>query len=269
MAFLAGQLVREARLRAGLTQRELAARLATTQSAVARWERATTDMGVDRLQEALHACGYDLIPLVDVYDTGDVSLLARFGPMSPAQRSAWHEDVAGQFAGLRTGGVVTRPPQFSALFEVLARHEVHYVLIGGFAAVLAGSPFPTEDIDITPERSMANLARLSAALTEINARIRIPDGQSLAFSHDATSLASMAMLNLDTDLGYLDLAMQPSGTQGYDDLRVAAEQTEVHGIVVTVAALADVIRSKEAAGRDKDRRVLPVLREILRRQVRG
>jgi hypothetical protein len=43
---------------------------------------------------------------------------------------------------------------------------------------------------------------------------------------------------------------------------------ELRGARVQVASLADIVRSKEAAGRDKDRRALPVLRELLAMQLR-
>jgi len=56
------------------------------------------------------------------------------------------------------------------LFAVLDRHKVAYVLIGGIAAVYHGSPFPTEDVDIAPQTDRANLARLAAALAELDAR---------------------------------------------------------------------------------------------------
>lgn len=62
--------------------------------------------------------------------------------------------------------------------------------------------------------------------------------------------------------------MNPAGTGGYADLRREAIDIELRGVRVPIASLADVIRSKEAAGRDKDRRVLPVLRELLARQLR-
>jgi hypothetical protein len=58
------------------------------------------------------------------------------------------------------------------LFKVLHRHEVVYVLIGGLAAVFHGSPFPTENADITPQNDRPNLARLAATLRELNAKIR-------------------------------------------------------------------------------------------------
>jgi hypothetical protein len=63
-----------------------------------------------------------------------------------------------------------------ALLEVLHRHEVRYVLIGGLAAALRGSATPTFDVDITPAAGAANLGRLSAALKELDARIRVDRG---------------------------------------------------------------------------------------------
>jgi hypothetical protein len=69
--------------------------------------------------------------------------------------------------------------------------------------------------------------------------------------------------NLITDHGRLDITFEPSGTAGYDDLRRDAVSLTVLGQQVDVASLADVVRSKQAADRQKDELVLPVLREIL------
>jgi hypothetical protein len=69
-----------------------------------------------------------------------------------------------------------------------------------------------------------------------------------------------------TKHGYLDIALLPDGTRGYDDLRRSATKEQLTDTVaISVAALADVIRSKEAAGREKDRAVLPILRQVLER----
>ena len=150
------------------------------------------------------------------------------------------------------------------LLEVLDRHRVSYVLIGGLAAVYHGSPFPTEDADITPDADATNLARLAAALTELNARIRSDaDPAGVRFACDADSLAAVNILNLTTDAGDLDITLEPAGTRGYVDLRRDATEAQLYGVTVQVASLADVIRSKQAANRPKDQRVLPTLREIL------
>lgn len=85
----------------------------------------------------------------------------------------------------------------------------------------------------------------------------------MPFGHDAASLAGSRIWNLVTDLGRLDLTFEPSGTEGYTDLARDATHLVILGVDVDVASLADVIRSKEAAGRDRDRLVLPVLRWIL------
>lgn len=150
------------------------------------------------------------------------------------------------------------------LLGVLARHQVRFVMIGGMAAVAHGSPFPTEDIDITPEAGLDNLARLSDALRELDARIRVDsEPEGLPFEHDAESLAATRTWNLSTRYGDLDFSLVPSGTTGYGDLVRDAAEVSVFGVVVSIASLADVIRSKQAANRPKDQRVLPVLREIL------
>jgi hypothetical protein len=149
------------------------------------------------------------------------------------------------------------------LLDVLTRHGVRYVLIGGFAAVIHGSPYVTTDVDVVPDSTRANLERLSTALTELRARVWTDaEPEGIPFDHEATSLASSRMWNLITDLGRLDIAFEPSGTQGYADVARDTVHLTVLGTEIDVASLADVIRSKEAAGRDKDRLALPVLRRI-------
>lgn len=126
-----------------------------------------------------------------------------------------------------------------------------------------GSPFPTEDADITPESSDANLARLAAALDELNARVRTSVPEGLPFTCDTKGLAAAQTWNLVTDAGDLDVWFQPSGTHGYPDLHRDAESAEIYDATVQIASLGDIIRSKQAANRPKDQRVLPTLREIL------
>ena len=159
---------------------------------------------------------------------------------------------------------------FGRIIGVLLEHEVRFVLIGGLAAITHGSPFPTEDVDITPERSHANLTRLSAALHTLGARVRaegVPDG--LPFDHDPESLDAAGVWNLTTDLGDLDISFIPTGTDGFADLDRSARATEVYGVVVRIASLQDIVRSKQAANRPKDQRVLPTLRDILARRDTG
>ena len=149
------------------------------------------------------------------------------------------------------------------MLAALAGRGVRCVLIGGFAGVIYGSPYVTTDIDVVPDAAKTNLDRLSKALDDMHAKIwTAAEPEGVPFAHDAVSLAGMKMLNLVTDHGRLDIAFEPSGTTGYADLARDAVHLTILGAEVDVASLADVIRSKEAAGREKDRLVLPVLRRI-------
>ena len=150
----------------------------------------------------------------------------------------------------------------AAIVAALNRNQVRYVIIGAFAAIAQQAPIPaTRDIDFTPEASRENLARLSLALTDLGARIRteaVPDG--LPFSHDAASLGSAEVWNLVCADGEFGISFHPSGfAGGYADLAQNGHRVRVGEVEVVVADLADVIRSKESAGRPKDLRVLPLL----------
>ena len=152
------------------------------------------------------------------------------------------------------------------ILTVLARHEVRYILIGALAARLHGSPRLTADADITPATDRGNLEKLAAALREMNARVyteSVPEG--LSFDCSASTLGRAQMWNLVTDAGRVDIAFRPSGTDGFDDLARQAVAFEVFGVELLAASLPDIIRSKEAADRPKDRQDALVLREILRR----
>jgi len=163
-----------------------------------------------------------------------------------------------------TEPVPYRPDEILAVLE---RHQVLYVVIGGLAAELRGSPYVTRDVDVTPARTRANFTRLAAALRELDAKLRIADmDEPPAIAFDEESFNQGTTWTFVTRHGYLDVALLPDGTRGYDDLRRSATQEQITDTVtVTVAALADVIRSKEAAGREKDRAVLPILRRVLER----
>ncbi len=154
------------------------------------------------------------------------------------------------------------------MFRTLEAHGVRYLLIGGLAATLHGSPLRTGDADICPAKDAANLERLARALEAMDARIRAPDAEAgVRFACDARFLAGVELLNLTTRFGDLDIAFRPAGTGGYDDLLQGAERYDLEGLVVPVASLPDVIRSKKAANRPKDHAALDTLQELLRRSV--
>ena len=155
------------------------------------------------------------------------------------------------------------------LLEALEAQGVEFIIIGGTAAVIRGAPYLTFGLDITPARDIPNLDRLAAALSSVGATVSgMPRDVAASFRLDGKTLANGSAWKFVTSYGELDVALDPDGTHGFDDLRRDAERTTVAGISVLVASLADVIRSKEAAGREKDRRVLDHLRRTLERSRR-
>jgi predicted nucleotidyltransferase len=158
------------------------------------------------------------------------------------------------------------------VLEVLAHHEVRFIVIGAVAAIFHGYPLSTQDLDVTPSRAPDNLERLARALQELDARLRVSRGRALPFPIDAAMLSRGEIWTLTTKAGPLDLVYFPAGTRGYDDLQRDAREIDIGGATVTVASLADVIRSKEAANRPKDIAQLPALRqtlEVIRERERG
>lgn len=151
------------------------------------------------------------------------------------------------------------------LLATLNHHGVEFIVIGGFAATIAGARRVTEDVDITPETSRENLERLRRALQALDAQALV-DGADRGLPEipiDVPMMNGLQNLSLVTRAGLLDVSFLPDGTKGYPDLREKAELREPLGVAVRVAALEDVIRSKEAAGRTKDEDALPELRALL------
>ena len=146
---------------------------------------------------------------------------------------------------------------------MLHRHGVVFVLVGATAAIAQGYPLPTQDTDITPARDPENYERLAAALAELNAKLRTPQGP-VEFPIEPRFLADVQAWTLETDAGPLDLVFVPAGTRGYEDLRRDAIELDL-GVPVVVASLRDVIRMKEASNRAKDVAQLPALRATLER----
>jgi hypothetical protein len=154
--------------------------------------------------------------------------------------------------------VQTRP-EFAALLEVLSRHRVSYIVVGGVAAVLSGAPVNTLDTDVLVERGRDNVARLLAALQEVDAIYRDPAKRRIEPSLER--LSGLGHQRFDTRLG---------SQRTYEEFLPRSREVPLRGLLVRVLELEAVIQSKEEADRPRDRAVLPVLRETLAaRQRRG
>lgn len=150
------------------------------------------------------------------------------------------------------------------LLRTLVDHQVRFVLIGGWAAKLHGSPTVTADIDICYARDGSNLERLAAALGKLRVQLRGID-DDVPFVLDARSLRAGDTFTLTTSSGDVDLIATPAGSTGFDALVASADVLELGDMHIAVASLPDLITMKRAAGRPKDRVEVEIL-EALRRE---
>ena len=157
----------------------------------------------------------------------------------------------------------TEKSPFERIIDLLCKHGVQFVVIGGQAELLLGSARVTLDTDLCYRRSRENLTSLVAALVELKPSLRGAPAD-LPFRLDAESLALGCNFTFRTTEGDLDLLgyVEPLGT--YDDIAPRAESMQLGEITIQVASLDDLIRIKSHLGRPKDRESLLHLQAIKR-----
>jgi predicted nucleotidyltransferase len=147
------------------------------------------------------------------------------------------------------------------IFRRLAARGVDFVVIGGIAAVLHGSSRNTFDLDLVFATDEANLEALGHVLSELGARLRgVAD--DVPFVPDATTLRRVEILMLSTIAGDLDLLRRPAGAPSYDRLRARADRFDIGDVVVSVAAINDLVAMKSASNRPKHQADLAELTQI-------
>lgn len=137
------------------------------------------------------------------------------------------------------------------LLRALARQDVEFIVVGGVAAQVHGWQGATLDLDITVLVEDANVQRLNRALASVAARRIGIGGLGTAFA---------------TRYGRLEIVSRADGIGRYEDWKRAALTHRLDDdMTIVVAAPADILRSKRAAGREKDLAALPQMREDFRR----
>lgn len=154
------------------------------------------------------------------------------------------------------------PGSLSSLLTTLRRHRVRFVLVGGVAAVVEGAPISTFDLDIVPARDARNVARLLAALRDLDARYRVRP--ELRRTPTAEVLAGEGHHLLTTRHGPLDVLGVIGHGRDFAALMPRTRRRKLGGFFVSVLDLKTQIAVKEELGFAKDRAVLPTLRETLR-----
>jgi len=132
--------------------------------------------------------------------------------------------------------------------DVFARHGVRYLFIGKSGAILLGYPDTTQDADLFLDRSEANGSAAVDALRELGFDLTEAQADEISRGKDFVQLRSGPF--------DLDLVFAPDGIETFDE--AWRRRVEVEGFPVCHPD--DIIRSKEAANRVKDRESLPRLR---------
>jgi transcriptional regulator with XRE-family HTH domain len=247
-----GELIRSARLRAGLSQAELAMQLGLPVSSIGRWETDTVEPGFSTLRRVLQVCGFDLPPVLAPYEP-DLELDAR---IAKVRRLTPQERLAKMLGRRRR-----EPFDPYATLRELEYARVSYVLIGGLARIIHSSDEVTENLDITPSLRPDNLRRLEEALEALHAH-RV-DMRPLGIAE--LDAEQEPWVTLVCEGGEIHIVARPRGTRGYDDLRRRANREALgEGLRPAVADPADLVRMLEAHDDPvREPHVLETMRRVL------
>lgn len=139
------------------------------------------------------------------------------------------------------------------LARALREVRIEAIVVGNVASILNGAPVLTQDVDLLVRDTPLNrkkLKRFAAAL----------GGIGPAYLSGMTSTERILGAQVPIDILYDQLI----GGLRFASVRSRAHAEVVNTEVLTVASLADVIKSKTAAGRAKDKAVLPILKDTLK-----
>ncbi len=154
------------------------------------------------------------------------------------------------------------PEEFDVIrmLRTLVEHEVEFIIVGGVAASLLGSPLATRDLDILYNCDPANNERLLKTLLSLEARYHDLAGRH--FEPTLERLASMRMHLLITNAGRLDVLRLIGGDLTYGDFVDRVNDYEVEGFRVRALRIEALIELKKIANRPKDHHALTFLRRI-------
>lgn len=154
-------------------------------------------------------------------------------------------------------------PSFREILELLNRHEVEYIVVGGVAAVIQGAPITTFDLDTLIRVSDDNARRLIRALEDLDARYREHAAVVVPAKKDILAGGHLLLM---TRAGPLDVLGFIGDSERYEDLLANTVEVSMAGDRFLVLDLEELVRQKRVMGRAKDRAVLDILEEVLRRR---
>lgn len=142
------------------------------------------------------------------------------------------------------------------LARLFAEHRLEAVMLGNAGAALHGAPVTTIDIDFIFRPTRTNVAKLRRIAKAMNAMILRP----------FYPITGLYRLSRDEDQVQIDFMNSAKGLRSFEGVRARSERIDFDGHPLWVASLADIIKSKETAGRPKDKAVLDVLKQTAERK---
>ena len=150
---------------------------------------------------------------------------------------------------------------FREIVQLFSSLEVDFIVVGGLAAIVHGSPRLTQDVDVVYSRTPDNLQRIVDALRPHEPYLRgAPPG--LPFLWDVRTLKNGLNFTLRTKLGDIDLLGEIVGGGRYENLLPHSREMPMFGIRAKVLGLDKLIEVKRAAGRPKDFEAIAELEAI-------
>ncbi|MDI6751702.1 MAG: hypothetical protein QME07_02435 [bacterium] len=140
--------------------------------------------------------------------------------------------------------------QGELLADLFCEMEVNYLFIGKSGAIILGYPDTTQDVDIYPKKDPENGRRIVNALLKLGFELDEETKEAIVMGKDFVQIKSGPF--------DVDLVFAPDGLEDYDRVKKRAIWVER----IPVAHITDIIKSKEAAKRERDIRDLPFLKEF-------
>lgn len=154
------------------------------------------------------------------------------------------------------------------LLERLVDAGVDFVLVGGYAGVVYGCTYVTQDVDICCDFSPANLLTLQDSLSDLHPVHRMTPGRK-PLDLTASNAVAFKNLYLDTDLGPIDCLSEIQGLGGYSQVVQVSAPIEVESRQLRVLTIDALIVAKETMNRARDREAVRQLKAVRRLREEG
>jgi len=152
---------------------------------------------------------------------------------------------------------------FLNLLDRLVKASVDFVIVGGFAGVVHGCTYVTQDVDICCDFSPTNLLSLQKAISDLHPVHRMTPKRKILKLTKKTC-RQFKNLYLDTDIGQLDCLSFINGIGDYQQVKQVSKPIEVENMQIHVLSLDALIKTKKVMNRPRDKETILQLEAIKR-----